>query len=189
LYQYQKKFPDLSYGDLVRVRGTVSETSGRKRLTIAQDTAVDLLAVNQPIEPADIQIGDITPEDVGTLATIRGELTSKTASRGFIDDGTDEIAFVIKTGTKLSTKNWRVGSRISLTGVIMPRAQGFEIWPRRTQDVVFESSLVGEEVRPTTGDRGGQSGSVYPIIALGLALISIGSGWRWWRKSRSVPKT
>ncbi len=189
LYQYQKKFPDITYGDLVRVRGTVSETSGRKRLTIAQDNAIDVVATGHPLEPSDIQIGDITAEYAGTLVRIRGELTSKAASRGFIDDGTDEISFVIKTGTKLSTKNWRVGSQVSLTGVIMPHAQGFEIWPRRIEDVVFELSAENEEKHPTAAGMGSQSGNLNQIIALGLALVGAGVGWRWWRLSRVGSKT
>lgn len=188
LYQNQKKFPAFDYGDRVRVKGVVSEAAGRKRLTVAQPNDIDILSTNNTLDPSNIALNELSLSDLGKLITIEGELTSKTASRGFIDDGTDELPFAIKTGTKISTKNWKVGMRLTLTGVVMATTKGLELWPRRIEDVRIETAVssseqvVSSSVQSISSTAYSASPHIYPIIVGGLLLTNAGFLWRLYRE-------
>ena len=186
LYQNKKDFPALDYGDRVRVAGMVSETGGRQRLNIKGQSAFDIISTDSEIDPVDIRIDRLVVADAGSLVRVHGELTAKTTKSGFIDDGTDELPFVIKTGTKISTKTWRVGSVLSMTGILVTTPKGFELWPRSGDDVYIEnmvssSATSSAALASVVPSQAAKKDLVYPVLVGGLLLMNTGLLWRLYR--------
>jgi DNA/RNA endonuclease YhcR with UshA esterase domain len=193
VFQSKKNFPALALGDRVRVRGVLSESSGRKRITLSGSKNIDILSTNNRVEAVEKSVADISSDDAGSLVQVSGELTSKTTNRGFLDDGTDEILFSLKKGTAISTKNWRVGERITMTGVVVATKTGVELWPRQPDDVQRINSSTAnvglvDESQPNLAPTTVAWPSNLYIMVGGLLLTNAGLLWRLLRQ-KTVSKS
>lgn len=195
IYQNKKLFPDVNLGDEVLVKGVVVEAQGHKRVNIAQAEDVDILSTDNEVPTTEVAIKNLSIKDVGKVVMVHGQITSKKTGLAYLDDGTDELKLVIKTGTHITTKAWKLGAQATVTGVVMKNGNSVEVWPRSQDDVVTElvtgsesglsSTFVAEAGKPTS-----DLPVVYQVIIGGLLLTNAGVLWQLYRlKQGSIKST
>lgn len=135
IYQHKKDFPVLRVGDLVEVRGVVSEANGQKRINIKQASAVDILAVDKIIEPQEVVLSDVEETPVGSLVKFIGDLTEKKSGYWYVDDGLGEVVVYFKNGTGIDTSVFNEGQKVEIIGILEQGKNGLQVWPREEGDI------------------------------------------------------
>lgn len=136
IYQYQGKFPALKIGDLVEVKGILSEASGIKRIKLKNEKEVDILEIEKNLPPINLQSGEISEEYLGALVKVEGEITSKKTNFIYIDDGQGEVKIYFKQNAKIDKSVLKEGGRASVVGILEINAGEITILPRLPEDVV-----------------------------------------------------
>jgi hypothetical protein len=106
---------DLTRGDLIRVSGSWSDTGGETSLlTRATQIAVTQARTRYPI--ATPLLADLDDTFIHRIVALDGDITEKSGTTVYLDDGHDEIPVEVKE------KNDRAflheGDRVTLTGVL-----------------------------------------------------------------------
>ncbi|KKQ39750.1 MAG: hypothetical protein US58_C0028G0010 [Candidatus Magasanikbacteria bacterium GW2011_GWA2_37_8] len=136
VYQYKKDFPPLAVGDLVEVRGTMSEISGTKRIKISNRNQIDILSTAQKIDPVTSELAELGVESLGDVVQIKGEITEIKSNFMYVDDGTTEIEVYFKQGAKIDKKQFVEGNLVEINGVLAQGKNGLQIWPRSQADII-----------------------------------------------------
>lgn len=194
IYQGKKLFPDVNLGDEVLVQGVVAEAQGHKRVNIAKAEDVDILSTDNEVSTKEVSIKDLSAKDAGKLVMVHGQITSKKTGAAYLDDGTDELKLVIKTGTHIATKAWKLGAQATVTGVVMTNGNSVEVWPRSQDDVVTELVTGSESGLSTTfvaeaGKPAADLPVVYQVIIGGLLLTNAGLLWQLYRLKQASVKS
>lgn len=150
VYQYKKDFPPIKTGDLVSVRGTVSEANSQKRINIKKAGDVDILKIEQNILPAVLSINELEEQPLGTLISIEGEITEKKSGYWYVDDGSNEVVVYFKKGTKIKVENFLEGQRVKVVGILEQGKAGLQVWPRSQEDLIVVA-LAKEIQKPVEG--------------------------------------
>ena len=135
VYQYKKDFPPIKTGDLVLVRGTMSEANSQKRINIKKASDVDILKTEQNISPVVLSVGDLEEQPLGVLVSVEGDITEKKSGYWYVDDGSNEIIVYFKKGAKIKVDNFLEGQKVKVTGVLEQGKAGLQIWPRSQEDL------------------------------------------------------
>jgi len=135
IYSYKKDFPDLKLGEVVEVRGEVSENHGEKRVKISTSQDVIILQKLALPDPESIEINEINEEMIGGLVKISGDLleTGKTSLK--IADSSGEINVFLKGFTTPS--NLQPGFTIEVTGLVNQASGGLRLLPRLPSDLAM----------------------------------------------------
>lgn len=135
VYQYKKDFPPLKVGDVVRVRGTIAEANGQKRINIKQARDVDILKVEQGVSVTSVDLSDLEEQSLGVLVKVVGDITEKKSGYWYIDDGLSEAVVYFKKGAKINLANFLEEQKVEVVGVLEQGKSGLQIWPREQEDV------------------------------------------------------
>ncbi len=185
VYQNKHLFPPLAIGDVVSARGIVSVAAGQKRVNIKQADDVDILDAEQPLQSQNATTLQIATLPLGTVVTVAGELTEKTGSVLYVDDGLGEVAVYLKSGAKIQIKDLLLGTRLAVTGVVEQSARGREVWPREQADVVvFEPSAVASSTAAGAPEYPAKRGWLFVVGCAAAAMAAYGLRhrsrlWRW----------
>ncbi|MCX6795572.1 MAG: hypothetical protein NT165_02505 [Candidatus Falkowbacteria bacterium] len=93
IYSYQKKFPQLKKGDIVRVRGEQSETHGLSRLKIKEARQIKILDNHRVPDPISISLTKIK-ENFGKLVLLDGEVRVDADKKFYSEAGGKKINLV-----------------------------------------------------------------------------------------------
>lgn len=147
VYNYKKDFPKMNEGDLVKIKGELSEVNGEKRLKTKIKADIAVLSQSELKLPDYIKCEDVTENIVGTLVAVNGELVERKGSLLYLDDGSEEAMVYIKKTTGLVASSYNKGEMLEITGVAGKTASGIRIMPRKVSDIKrkdVESSEVGK---------------------------------------------
>jgi len=136
VYNYKKEFPDLKIGDIVAVRGEVTEISGEKRIKTSLPGDMKIIQTGSPPEPAGVTGNGIEETAAGSLVKIAGLVTERKGYQFYIDDGENEAIGYVKKGTGITTAEITEGDEIELTGILIRNDSGARIFPRSPDDLV-----------------------------------------------------
>lgn len=136
VYQYKKDFPPLAVGDLIEVRGTMSEISGTKRIKISGRNQIDILSTAQKAEIISSELAELGVESLGDVVQVKGEITEIKSNFMYVDDGTTEIEVYFKQGAKIDKKQFVEGNLVEIIGVLAQGKNGLQIWPRAQADII-----------------------------------------------------
>ncbi|MFA6107121.1 MAG: lamin tail domain-containing protein, partial [Patescibacteria group bacterium] len=136
VYNYKKEFPDLKIGDIVAVRGEVTEISGEKRIKTSLPGDMKIIQTGSPPEPAGVTGNGIEETAAGSLVKIAGLITERKGYQFYIDDGENEAIGYVKKGTGITTAEITEGDEIELTGILIRNDSGARIFPRSPDDLV-----------------------------------------------------
>lgn len=136
IYQYRGKFPVLKFGDLVEVRGILSEASGVKRIKLKNENDVDVLAIENNLPSISVPIDELNEEYLGALVKVEGEITSKKTNFIYVDDGQGEIKIYFKQNAKIDKSVLEEGGHVSVVGILEINAGEITILPRLPEDVI-----------------------------------------------------
>jgi len=136
VYNYKKEFPDLKVGDIVEVRGEITEISGEKRIKTSMPEDMKIIQPGNPPEPARVTGNGIEDAVSGGLVKIAGLITERKGYQFYIDDGEAEAVGYIKKSTGIKTAEVVEGDEIELTGILIRNDSGARIFPRGPEDLV-----------------------------------------------------
>lgn len=133
IYMFKAEWPDLQFGDIVEISGTVSEAYDEKRINVK--TARDIKVVNSggAVDPLLAESMESAP--VGYLLKFSGQIIEKQKDKWLIElDNGDELPVFIKfKNDKLS--DFSEGDIINLIGVLRRRNKVKGIYPRSIDDI------------------------------------------------------
>ncbi|MFA6394286.1 MAG: lamin tail domain-containing protein [Patescibacteria group bacterium] len=148
VYNYKKEFPDLKIGDVVEVRGEITESAGEKRIKTSGSEDMKNIQAGNPPEPMLITGNGIEETVSGGLVKIAGQVTERKGYQFYIDDGEAEAVGYIKKSTGITTAEITEGDEIELTGILIRNDSGARIFPRSPDDLVKvkkAAALAGDE--------------------------------------------
>ena len=135
VYSYKKDFPRLKLGYFVEVTGQMSSANGVQRIKIVSSSDIVVLSSGNKIMVATKKIGELNENNLGGLVQIVGNITEKKSNYFYIDDGVDEIKVVIKDGTQIDKKNYKVGDKLEVIGIVESSRDDLVILPRSEKDI------------------------------------------------------
>lgn len=191
IYMFNKNFPEIREGDLVKVSGTISEAAGERRIKIKNKEDIVVLEHQEPPLAAELAITEIDEEKIGELVVVGGDLTQKTSSGFYLDDGEEEIYVYLKSGTGINKKELAEGDRLKVTGIVNQTKSGLRLLPRYQTDIVKTGQVLGEstEANLITENQNNSASSnlvKYLIATIGaLVLIIIGLGYRFFQTKKA----
>lgn len=141
IYNYQKKFPNLKLGDLIRVSGKlgISELCSNSdkncppgsnfyRLKTKEAGDIKLLAEKQNLKiPPTKKIKDLSWQEIGSLQTISGEITQNKTNQIYLDDGETEILLKIKKSSQIPSKILSEGHFFTISGILNYKGSELEL--------------------------------------------------------------
>lgn len=135
VYNYKKDFPNLKVGDYIEVSGVLAESSGELRLkTKIKDDIKVLNHLNAPMALA-LSCDKLDEESVGRLVFLTGEITGRKGSTIYLDDGNDEVIVYIKNTTGIKASSFKIGDKVSITGIASKSTSGVRLLPRTIDDI------------------------------------------------------
>jgi hypothetical protein len=161
IYNYYKSFPTLSLGDEVLVSGVTAGSADDRYLKTKTAADVKVAGRNLLPSPEVIAAENIKEENEDKFVSIAGELEAKSAQNLKIFDGSGDVSVYLKNTAKIETKNFSVGEKISVAGLLQKTSLGLSIVPRGQFDIIAASSSASS-------------------TAAGLAGLNVASGTSEW---------
>ena len=135
IYSSSHDFLQLKMGDLIEVRGKVSEIQGEKRLNLVKDTSIVNLGPGNIPEPELIVMEDLTDDVIGGLIKVSGELVDQKGNDYYLDDGTAELRIYLKISTGLAKPKIEEGYFMETVGILSLTKSGYRLLPRLAEDI------------------------------------------------------
>lgn len=185
IYSSKSDFPELKLGDLIEVRGKLSESSGESKVNIKEisdivilDNQIDSLI---PLIISDQELG----EDLeGSLVTIEGKVVEQSGSSLYVDyGGPEEIKVFFKSTTGLKRPKLEDGQLIKITGIVSQTTSGFRLLPRYENDIEIPRVLgeeTGNSVLEIQPDNKNQE--IFKYLGLTWVGVIIILGGLFWKK-------
>lgn len=147
IYSSKKYFPDLEIGDIIKVFGKLSETSGEKRIKILAEDDIQFIESYSLPQPEEVLTGEISDDYEGGLVYVQADLIDKKSTSWYLDDDSGEIRVYISSKTGIEKPIVELGQQVLVIGIISETKSGFRLLPRFDEDIVVEK-LVLEELEP-----------------------------------------
>ncbi len=135
VFQSKKDWPSLQIGDEVAARGRLHAVRGVSRLTVAAASDIDILDSEKALVPERLASGDAVNWPSGSLVEVQGEITELKSSYGYIDDGAGDVLVYFKSGAKINSKQFKLGQRVRVVGILERTTKGARVLPRSLGDI------------------------------------------------------
>jgi hypothetical protein len=135
VYSYKKDFPKLALGDQIVVTGVVSETSGERRIKIANRADIIISTTTKPVMPITLPITEIDDAHLGSLIEISGILVERKGASLVLADDSGEINIYIKSTTDIKTTEMQEGDQYKIVGILSLTKTGYRLLPRYQDDI------------------------------------------------------
>lgn len=129
----------IETGNHVRIKGMTYTHRKNREITVNIPSAITILGkaeVHKPLVIKTNQINDTALQ--GLLVTTTGKLVKKDPPKYYIDDGSGEGIVYIRTNTGINLTKVKLGSEMTITGVLGQYEWLHELWPRWPEDIVTE---------------------------------------------------
>jgi hypothetical protein len=193
-------FPDLDYGDTVRVRGKKSTAQGEEKINVAAIEDIEVVAA-----------GGIVPDplsgtlDLGALTQIHGSVDEFIRQRMTVTTDSGTIIVFFPRQLEWEPPKIEVGAAVTVTGIVRNYSDGPRVLPRMPEDLQTETPtetiVLGAQTEQSADVNAPTSDPEEPTIVTSkdqfpwwavivLTLIAAGCGYEWWRrkKSPSIPQ-
>lgn len=129
----------IEYGDLVHVKGMLYTHRKNREITVNVPTAITILGKGEIPGPLIIKTKQINDSELqGMLVQTTGKLIEMDPPKYYIDDGSGKGLIYIRTNTGIHLTKVKLGSEITVTGVLGQYEWLHELWPRWPEDIVTE---------------------------------------------------
>src|SRR3989344_3244944 len=167
IYSSKKNFPLLSLGDIIEVKGALSEYSNEPRIKISQASDIRIVGKEEVQNGAPAKIADIKNMPLGILVSAHGTITQCSNIGFYIDDGSGEINVYIKPATNIE-KNCVDKNEITVTGVLTKNDSGTRILPRYPKDIIY-----GKILGASLEEEESSWGAINPVYFILFGIIII----------------
>lgn len=196
IYMYNKDFPELKLGDYVEILGILSETGGEKRIKVAEKSHIIILENKEVPAPLLIKLSEIEESLEGCLVSASGEITEKSGSNWYFDDGEEESKIYFKSSLPFAKPKIDIGEQLEVAGIISQTKTGFRLLPRYEADIKIKTPQVEQEqqeqIEMPKNEKPknilGILGAAAGILGLTLLGLSIKTGIlsTWWKKIKGL---
>ena len=138
VYNYKKDFPDLRLGDILEVKGEISEISGEKRIKTKTKEDIRFMKKSEEPIPTKQECAEINDNLMGALISISGEVVERKGSNIYLDDGSDEIKIYIKNTSGIVAGDIDEGAEINVSGILSKTKTGLRLLPRSPDDIIYK---------------------------------------------------
>ncbi len=170
IYSSKKDFPNISLGDIVEVKGAVSEYSNEPRIKILQASDIHIVGKEEVQNDAPAKIADIKNMPLGILVSAHGKITQCGNIGMYIDDGSGEMNVYIKPATNIE-KNCADKDEVTVTGVLTKNDSGTRILPRYPKDIMY-GKILGASLDEEKKSNWRAISPVYFILFFIIAILS-----------------
>lgn len=116
-------------------RGEMSTSLGEWRIKLASASDITKSGEAAKPEPHRVATGEIDEAWEGSLVIIEGSVSSTSGDTFYVDDGSGEVKIFIKKSTKIDKPKMKVGTDVTITGIMSRTNAGYRILPRFQEDV------------------------------------------------------
>lgn len=135
VYANNKDWPELSIGDVVTIKGTLSTSHGEQRIKIK--TSADIKTTGHNLSTAiNITSDQLANLPEGRLVTVEGTVTERTGDRLTLEDDIGTIIAVAYSKTGLTWLDLP-SSHLKITGVVRHIDGEALLYPRDANDIEF----------------------------------------------------
>jgi len=135
IYSSRAEFLAMSIGDVVELSGKVSETQGRKRINLQNDSQINFIEHWEVPEPDKFATGELSDDLVGSLIKIAGVLLERKNSNYYLDDGSGELIMYLKKTAGIPKLEVGEGYIIEAVGILDSTDSGYRLLPRFPTDI------------------------------------------------------
>lgn len=131
VYSSQKLFPDnLKIGDLVKVKGKISEAYEEKKINISQ--ASDIIIEDSDQEINIISVDTINEEQEGQLITTQSQILELASTKISLANG---VIVYFKSSVNFNKSDWQEGDTIKVVGIASQYKDEYRLLPRSSEDL------------------------------------------------------
>ena len=138
IYNYKKDFPELRLGDVLEIKGEISDISGEKRIKTKTKEDMRLLKISEEPFPLKQECADLNDDLMGSLISVSGEVVERKGSNIYLDDGSDEMKIYIKRTTGIVAGDIDEGEEINVSGILSKTKTGLRLLPRSPDDIIYK---------------------------------------------------
>ncbi|MFH1611070.1 MAG: lamin tail domain-containing protein, partial [Patescibacteria group bacterium] len=170
LYFYYADWPTLEVGDIVSVKGEMSESRGEERIKISDMRDIQITG-HVDLETENMTVANLFGQPDGTLVTIEGTVQDIQDTKLTLKDNTGSITVIANTHEGM---NWNtVGSNLRITGILRTVSDEQRLYPRDMQDIeTIAQEQATEQTQASIAV--GQSTDYTPWIGGGLLAMALG---------------
>ncbi len=191
IYNYYHDFPVLKIGDVIEAAGVIGGSATDKYLKTKTAANVKILSQKDPPAPEQITAAGFKEENLGKFVQTEGEIESKNGQLVTLFDGSADFAVYLKAAANVSAADFKVGQKISVTGLLTKVANNLAVMPRSSADLALSASTSpsaddnsGSVLGAATGSsawtlpapKNNSQALIYLLIAAGGAIIVL-AGW------------
>ncbi|MBT4350232.1 MAG: hypothetical protein HOD12_01115 [Candidatus Magasanikbacteria bacterium] len=176
VYMHAKDFPEISLGDIINVKGELSEIQTEKRIKTKIKEDIQIVESGNYQAPEDINDILLDKEYSGKLVRLEGEVIETQSSFIYVASGKAEIAVSLKRHKNVKVSK---GDKIEVIGIVQKYKDDFQIVPRVVEDIVIKENKKQTSTSTSTvpglkGTKQQESKYTKPVIVL---ILIIGAGW------------
>ncbi len=173
----------VAVGDLVSLEGTVGQTEGERKITLAAADDARVLGSDDTVNAS-----PYSPSVPGGMLVAAEGIVQKKDGSGFtLATDAGNVRVTIRPVAEIETSDYRAGDRVRVTGILRRTRPAIRLYPRSQEDVVPLGIVAGAavETRPavTPSAMPSTERNVQNLALLGIPLlVAAGAlGWRWRR--------
>ena len=178
--------PKLGIGDVVIVRGDISQTTNERQIKVSKQGSITIIGHTEFKVPESAAVDDLTPESVGSVVAVSGEVTANSGKNVTIDDGTGEIVVVFPSNGSIPKPKIKQGQILSVVGVVRVAADGLRVMPRQANEVEVHDAQSSSTTNVINTVASGTAVTLptsvsSPLLPIGLAGAGLAlGGVVWW---------
>jgi hypothetical protein len=183
IYFSKADWPAIEIGDELEVSGTVSESSGERRLVVKEKTDISVVEKKTPLIPGESSSLDLNEADLGKLVSLAGKLVEKKSSRLVFADADGEFSVQLNTKTTAKAGDYGVGSQLKIVGILKKYSDGYRLVPRGSEDLSFIEEapvLTGSVINLAPNNTGKKV--VFGLIGLAATLFCVNLYFLWQKR-------
>ncbi len=139
VYFYARDFPELTHGQRVFLKGTMSTAYGERRVKISQSTDIAPSTGTLLIETMELNNDD---SQVGALVYTQGQIVSRSASKLTLESGQQQTTIYLKSMPQIDVNQFERGHQITVTGILTRYNDELRLRPRFDSDLSADQTTV-----------------------------------------------
>ncbi len=181
IYFNAAKWPTLTLGDVVTLKGTMGTSGGNDRLKIASAENI-VVTRHTALTPRVVTGTEFKTAVHGNLVTVTGEVTSKKGTELTLATTDGQAIVVIANKANGITWDKMTSGTATITGLVRVSADTQRLYVRSAADVVFTPTE--SAATPTKAAPKKSAPATTPWVGGGLLTGSLGALGTWFLKSR-----
>jgi DNA/RNA endonuclease YhcR with UshA esterase domain len=186
IYLYNGDFPDLAFGDVIRIIGEMSTSRGERRVKLSG--AADVVPASGSFERAvkNVSIEQVDASMVGSLITVEGHVQSKSSTKLVLEDSGVTLTIYLKSNPAIDPNQFERGDLLTITGVLTTYDGELRLRPRSLTDIQVTEEAVATTASLNESTNSGSSAGLILLFSTMAALAAL-AAWHYLPRRRLTP--